>query len=372
MTNFYVYKLIHPETGQFYFGSRRCYCEISEDSYKGSMCGWKITKEEKQKLIKEIIKSDFKNIEEMITYEGDLVRKHIDDKLNENYAIPNPKFQSYNKVTVKTENGKVILVNREDPDYLSGKLKFIHCGKVTVRSGDSIIMVDVEDPRYISGELEFIHKGFVNVLDSEGNHFKVNKEDYRFLNGELKSSSKDTVLVFDELGNKFRVSTNDDRYIKGELKFIASGKALVKDKDGKSFYVNINDPRYLSGELVGNSKGYWSHATHLIIDGEFNSALHFSKKYGVRIKDLKQFLENNHIDYVKKIKQDYDSDINKKISTAKDWSWNLKILIDGQIATVNYFSSIYQVKVSRLKNYLEFNRIEYKIISKTKNEIIKI
>jgi hypothetical protein len=56
MKNFYVYKLTHPETGQFYFGSRGCSCDISVDPYKGSMSGWKISKEEKRSLIKEIIK----------------------------------------------------------------------------------------------------------------------------------------------------------------------------------------------------------------------------------------------------------------------------------------------------------------------------
>jgi hypothetical protein len=51
----YIYKLIQEETGFYYIGVRSCKCEILDDTYKGSMYSWKLTKEEKDLLKKEII-----------------------------------------------------------------------------------------------------------------------------------------------------------------------------------------------------------------------------------------------------------------------------------------------------------------------------
>jgi hypothetical protein len=299
MNHLYVYRLTNEETGQFYIGSRASKISPELDLYKGSMVVWKMSRLEKINLKKEIIKSGFNSVHEMIEYEGDIIRNCIKDPLNENYAIPHPNFQTYGKVTVKTEFGKIILVSKQDKEYLNGNLKFMHCGKVTVKDKDSIIMIDVTDPRYISGELKFMHCGMVNVIDVEGNHFKISNKDPKFLSGELKSSSKDTVLVYDKNGNKIRVSLKDPRYINGELKFIAKGKVSVKDKDGNQFYVDRSDPRFLSRELVGTSKGYWSWRTKIKINNLVENARFFSMIYNIRIKDLKQYLEENTIPYEK-------------------------------------------------------------------------
>ena len=301
---YYVYKVTHPLTGQYYIGSRSCLCLPEEDiNYKGSQSTWKLSKTEKQTLFKEIIKSGFKNREDCIEFEGDQIRNCIEDPLNENYYIPSKTFGHENKVTVRNESGKIILISKEDPDYINGKLKFMHCGKVTVTEGDKIIMVDVKDPRYLSGELKFIHCGKVIVFDKSGKKISISNKDPRYLSGEFISSSKNTVLVKDGNNNKIRVSKEDPRYLSGELKFIATGNVCVKDSNGNCFYVDKKDPRYLNGELCGSSKGYWGWSIKIEIDGEIKTAKDYAGIYNIKVKDLKDFLEKSGISY-KRIKNE--------------------------------------------------------------------
>jgi hypothetical protein len=56
--NYYVYKLYHVETGEFYYGSRGCKCLPHEDNYMGSMYVWN---PDKSKLIKNVVKNRKKN-----------------------------------------------------------------------------------------------------------------------------------------------------------------------------------------------------------------------------------------------------------------------------------------------------------------------
>lgn len=85
----YVYRIEDRKTGEFYFGSRTCKCNIEEDTYMGSM---KIWKPNKQNLYKVILKSDFENRENAILYEKKLVEENIKRRLNRNYSIPNTGF----------------------------------------------------------------------------------------------------------------------------------------------------------------------------------------------------------------------------------------------------------------------------------------
>ena len=86
---FYVYRLDHIETSEFYYGSRKCECEPANDNYWGSMKTWK---PDKTKLIKTIIQSDFTNHVEMIELEKKLILENNKNPLNRNYAIPSAKF----------------------------------------------------------------------------------------------------------------------------------------------------------------------------------------------------------------------------------------------------------------------------------------
>lgn len=99
--HFYLYRLDDPETGEFYFGSRKCFCLPVEDTYMGSMKTWK---PDKSKLIKTIIKSDFTSHEDLIRFETNIIREHIKDPLNRNNSIPIAPFHIVNKDDVSGEN----------------------------------------------------------------------------------------------------------------------------------------------------------------------------------------------------------------------------------------------------------------------------
>ena len=82
----YVYKITDRVTREFYYGSRTCKGNPMDDKYMGSPCRWKPIKDN---LIKEIVKKDFKNREEAIKFESELIKENIKDSLNRNYYIPN-------------------------------------------------------------------------------------------------------------------------------------------------------------------------------------------------------------------------------------------------------------------------------------------
>ncbi len=89
---YYVYRLDNPITKEFYYGSRTCKCKIDEDDYMGSMVTWN---PDKSKLIKTILKSNFRKRETCIQYESKLIAECINHPLNRNYYIPDKGF--YNK-----------------------------------------------------------------------------------------------------------------------------------------------------------------------------------------------------------------------------------------------------------------------------------
>jgi len=212
----YVYRLDHIKTGEFYFGSRTSKYHPTIDEYKGSMRTWK---PDKTKLIKTILRYDFKTRKEAVLYEAELISKQIDDPLNRNYHIPPNTFHTEGRVSVKDKDGNTMSVSVNDPRYLSGELVSVMTGKVCVR-------------------------------DKQGNTMRVSVTDPKYLSGELVCVMKGTVVVKDENGNTFRVSINDPRYSNGELVPLATGTITVKDKDGNTMRISVYDPRFLSGELV--------------------------------------------------------------------------------------------------------------------------
>jgi len=115
----YVYKLINPETNEYYYGSRTSKNIPEQDKYLGSMCTWK---PDKTKLIKTIIKDDFITRNEAMLYEADLIREHFNNDLNRNYRIPNEGYNTQRMVVVKGEDGKCFLVSCNDKRYLNGEL----------------------------------------------------------------------------------------------------------------------------------------------------------------------------------------------------------------------------------------------------------
>jgi hypothetical protein len=87
MNYFYVYRVTLPETGEYYFGSRKCTCIPEKDKkYKGSMCTWK---PDKSKLVKEILFTNFLTHQDAILKETELILENKNDLLNKNFSTPN-------------------------------------------------------------------------------------------------------------------------------------------------------------------------------------------------------------------------------------------------------------------------------------------
>jgi len=100
--------------------------------------------------------------------------------------------------------------------------------------------------------------GFVNVIDENGNKFRVHLDDPRYISKELVGHTKGKLVVKDKENNKFHVELTDPRYLSGELVQYSKGKILIRDQNNKKFKVELTDPRYLSGELVG----IWKNKKH--------------------------------------------------------------------------------------------------------------
>jgi hypothetical protein len=221
MKYYYIYKLEHIETKEFYFGSRGCKCEPEKDNdYLGSMYIWK---PDKTKLIKTIIKI-FETREEAISKEADFIKENINNPLNRNYHIPNKGYHVNGMTTAKDKNGNT------------------YC-------------ISVDDERLKTGELMGVNKGMISVRDINGNTFQVSIEDERFLFGELKHTTTGTLPVKDKNDKIFMINKNDERFLSGELVSVNKGKTLVKDKFNNKFWANTGDPRFLTGEIFGIKKG---------------------------------------------------------------------------------------------------------------------
>jgi hypothetical protein len=220
--NYYVYKLEHLETGEYYIGSRGCEIEPNLDfNYLGSMHVWT---PDKSKLIKTILSKYFPNRESAYEYEAKLISEGINDNLNRNYHIPNKGFHVEGLVSVKDKNGKT------------------YC-------------ISMNDERFLNGELVSVNSGMVPVKDKDGKTFQVSKSDERYLSGELKHTTTGLVSVKDKDGNISMICKNDERYLNGELVGVHKGTTIVKDKNGNIFRVSINDEKYLNGDLVSIQKG---------------------------------------------------------------------------------------------------------------------
>jgi hypothetical protein len=123
----YVYKLELPETGEYYFGSRTSKVEPNKDIYYlGSMKSWK---PDKKTLVKTIIKFDFQDREQCISYERKLIITHRSDKLNKNAHIPGVGFKTVGLGQYVDENGKVFRISKDDELVVNGVLKPFWYGK---------------------------------------------------------------------------------------------------------------------------------------------------------------------------------------------------------------------------------------------------
>lgn len=101
----YVYRVDDPITGEFYIGSRSCYCNIDDDNYKGSYCTWK--PENADRLVKTILKSNFRKRSTAIKYEAKVIKQYINNEFNRNYHIPTEGFHTTGMVHTDDTRDKI-------------------------------------------------------------------------------------------------------------------------------------------------------------------------------------------------------------------------------------------------------------------------
>jgi hypothetical protein len=169
---------------------------------------------------------------------------------------------------VKT--GEILLINNDDPRFLSGEVVHPTKGTSMVRdSAGNIFRVPKDDPR-IGIELEPVNKGMKIMRDKQGNTIRVPKDDPRIASGDLVSVSKGRIAVKDAMGNTFSVYKDDLRYISGELVGVQRGaKAINKTprikgskvaydvETGKRMQVSPQDPRWGLGEITTKRSGLY-------------------------------------------------------------------------------------------------------------------
>lgn len=203
---FYIYKMTHPETKEFYIGRRKSKVSPELDSYRGSSQTWykTLSKEEIEYLEKEILEI-FLSMEEMCISEEKYILENIKNPLCKNYHIPGKGFYCKShtdktknklkgKVVVRKENGQILKVDKTDERYERGEVCSINRNKVIVRDKEGrSLSVDKTDERYINGDLVPISKDMVTVKNKEGNFLQINKKDPLYLNGEYIHIAKGNI-----------------------------------------------------------------------------------------------------------------------------------------------------------------------------------
>ena len=359
---FYVYKLEHVETKEFYFGSRTCNCLPELDiKYLGSMITWK---PDKTKLIKTIIKKDFNTYNQLIRYESNIIKKHINNSLNRNYNIPTLKYHTFGMHVVIDNNGNNIMVPINDQRYLSGELVSIHKNKLSIIKPDgttgqcdindplwlngtyiaisknkvSIIkpdgttgQCDINDPLYLSGKLISIHKNTLNVIKPDGTTGRVSLDDPLWLNGTYKSTSINTVNVVKPDGTTCQVSLDDPLWLNGTYIALTKNKLSIIKPDGTTGQCDINDPLWLNGtyKMICKNK----------VTAKF--ANDYNKTLQVDINDIR-------------LKTGELVGINKGVLT-----WSKNITINNITCSAKYWSDFYKIKLKDLIKHFDEKNIIY-------------
>lgn len=185
----YFYKITNNINQHFYYGVH-CTDDLN-DGYMGSgkRLHYAYKKYGMENFNKEILKF-FDTVQEAYEYEAEVVNETLVKEPNcYNIQQGGKGWNTNGQAVVKDKNGKMFLVSRDDPRYISGELTGVTKGKVNVKDKDgNSYLVECNDPRYLSGELIPQSKGTITVKDKYNNFYQVPIDDPRYLSGELKYS----------------------------------------------------------------------------------------------------------------------------------------------------------------------------------------
>jgi hypothetical protein len=211
MKSHYVYKVILPETNEFYIGSRSCNCKPLEDvKYKGSMKTWIV---DKRKLIKKILR-EFDNRNSAMLYESELINKYINNKLNKNFSIPPFTFHTTGKDCSGNKNG---FSNKKHTDKSKKKV--------------SEKMSGINNPSY---NKKWIH-------NENGNVLYIKKEELEcYLNNGWKLGNMR--ITFNATGRKWIHNNIINKLVKKEMidKYLENGWKLGRILTDEAFNIIKN------------------------------------------------------------------------------------------------------------------------------------
>lgn len=123
-------------------------------------------------------------------------------------------------VVVKDEFGQTFATTIDDPKYKSGTLKHLNAGTVNVVMNGKPKKVSKEE--FDSGNFTSLNKGKIDVVDSNGNPYKVHRDDPRVVSGELVPKPKSAKAL--EASSKSITEYN----------LSCRGKKWMTSPDGKS------------------------------------------------------------------------------------------------------------------------------------------
>ena len=303
---YYIYKVTNPITGEFYIGSRQTKSDPFEDKYMGSMKTWKV---DKSLLVKEIIRHDFTDRQELLEIESKMISEEINHPLNRNYSIPNVGFyfcgehsdETKDKISksLKKQSHLISEKNKGRKHSEDTKRKISEGGKGRIVSDETI---EKMKKRIVSEETKekLRHPKSEETKKKISESSKKLSPDIRKKISEAASLSNKGKPLKEETKEKLSKSLKG-RIISDETKIKFSnaktGKVCVKDKDGNKFLVDSDDIRYINGELVGVSKGLWGWSKKIEIDGIISSVKEFSVEYETTVGKLKEKLSELGIVY---------------------------------------------------------------------------
>lgn len=168
----YVYLCIHKTSGEYYIGYR----EANKVPSHLDLPNYKTSSKIVNPMFNEFqwtILAEFFDGNDAYNFEQNIIREHWKDPLLLNGNISGKiKSNNKNKVTVKDHSNNIFQVDKSDPRYVSGELKFYAVGikrteefkiKQSVANKNKVNMYDptldknikvsIDDPRINSGEL---------------------------------------------------------------------------------------------------------------------------------------------------------------------------------------------------------------------------
>lgn len=219
-TYYTVYKMKNKLNGMIYVGAHKT-TDIN-DGYYGS--GKNIKKEilriGKDNFEKEIL-GYYNTNEEMLLAEKEIVNREFIERNDTYNIIIGGGYNTADTVLVKNSDNKHFRVDKNDPDYLSGKL-------VTP------------------------NKGKMMFVDSEGKYYRLDKNDDIIVSKKLILAGMGKTLVFNENNDKIWVFVNEPKFINGTYKHITKGVIRTKESNIKlsntrkenNLAKGINNPNY--------------------------------------------------------------------------------------------------------------------------------